>query len=82
MSNAPAQVYVPENATVITADEALEVLAVHGGYGRVRVYGTLAESEECAGQMASIKSKYNLDERAYDAIYKIGNDGMVPIRRA
>lgn len=82
MSNTTAQIYVPENATVVTAEEALEILAVHGGYGRVRVYGILGDDEECAGQMSSIKSKYHVNERSYSVIYTIGNDGTVPIRRA
>lgn len=76
------QVYVPSNATVVTKDEALEVLAEHGGYGSVRVYGTLAEDEECGGQLVSIKSKYNLEERKYGAIYTLGNNGSIPIRKA
>lgn len=74
--------YVPADGTVITPAQALEILAVHGGYGQVRVYGIIAEGEECAGQVTAIKSKYHVEEKNVAVMYAVGNDGMIPIRKA
>lgn len=52
----------------ITKEQALEVIADHGGYGAVRVYGILADGE-CAGQVSAIKSRVHLEERNYSRIY-------------
>lgn len=73
---------IPAEATVINAEEALAILAEHGGYGSVRVYGIIAEGEECAGQMTAVKSKYHVEEKNLAVMYALSNDGSVPIRKA
>lgn len=52
----------------ITPDQALEVIADHGGYGAVRVYGIIADGP-CAGQAVAIKSRQNLERFNYSRIY-------------
>lgn len=52
----------------ITAEQALQVIADHGGYGAVRVYGIIADGE-CAGQAVAIKSRQNLERFNYSRIY-------------
>lgn len=73
---------IPADATIVTANEALEILKEHGGYGSVRVYGIIAEGEECAGQITAIKSRYHVENKNLAVMYALGNDGMVPIRKA
>lgn len=54
----------------VTKDEALAVLAEHGGYGSSRVYGVIADGDT-AGQSVGIKSPQNLDAHTYSRIYVI-----------
>lgn len=54
--------------TDITMEQALDIIANHGGYGAVRVYGVLADGE-CAGQLSAIKSRTHLETRSYSRIY-------------
>lgn len=56
----------------LTYDEAAAILAEPGydAYGRLRLYGIIAEGES-AGQIAAIKSKQNLDRFGYGRIYSI-----------
>lgn len=68
----------------VTTDEARAILAEHGGYGIVRVYGVIADHPDFAGQVTAIKSQYHLDQYKYSRLYAVTNDGtgMPPIRRA
>lgn len=65
----------------ITVEQALAVIAEHGGYGAVRVYGILADGE-CAGQISAIKSRTHLEERRYSRIYSNSAGIMDYIRKA
>lgn len=65
--------------TDVTPAEALAIIAEHGAYGKVRIYGL---SDEYPGQILSIKSKYHLDQYSFTRIYAKTNNGMPPIRRA
>lgn len=68
----------------VTADEARAILAKHGGYGTVRVYGIITDHPDFEGQVKAIKSEHHLTQYGYSRIYAVGNDGsgMPPIRRA
>lgn len=61
---------------IITAEQALEILSEHGGYGTVRVYG------ETPNGPVAIKSKYHLENYELTRIYAQSNDGTVPIFKA
>ena len=66
----------------ITTEQARAIISEHGGYGTVRVYGIIADGEECAGQMVPIKSEHHLGRFAYRTVFAKSNDGTVPIRPA
>ena len=66
----------------LTPAEALTVLAEHGGYGSVRVYGILADTHEAAGQIVGIKSRHHLETYPLARLYAKTNNGMPPIRKA
>lgn len=56
----------------LTHDEAAAILAEPGydAYGRLRLYGIIAEGES-AGQITAIKSQQNLDRFGYSRIYSV-----------
>lgn len=62
--------------TNITSEQALEILAEHGGYGSVRVYG------ETENGPVAIKSKYFLEKYNLTRIYAVSNNGFPPIYKA
>ena len=70
--------------TAITNDQAIEILsgAGHDAYGRVRLYGYIADGHESAGQMVAIKSITMLQKYPLASIVAKSNDGSVPITRA
>ena len=53
----------------LTIEQAQKIIAEHGGYGRVRVYGILAEGQDGEGQIMAIKSDYHLQKYRYSRIY-------------
>jgi len=53
----------------ITEDEARQFIATHDAYGPTRLYGVIAEGEECAGQIVGLKSTYYLERYRYSRIY-------------
>lgn len=68
----------------VTIDEARVIIAKHGGYGTVRVYGIITGHPDLTGQITGIKSEHHLTEYEYSRLYAVGNGGtgMPPIRRA
>ena len=62
--------------TNITSEQALEILAEHGGYGSVRVYG------ETENGPVAIKSKYHLENYNLTRIYAVSNNGTIPVFKA
>ncbi|TCN53578.1 hypothetical protein EV641_106224 [Rhodococcus sp. SMB37] len=54
----------------ITKNEALSIIAEHGGYGSTRVYGVIAVGDT-AGQIVGIKSPQNMAAHAFSRIYVI-----------
>lgn len=71
------------NEVTVTVEEALEIIAEHGGYGSVRVYAVYGDQSEYAGQIKGIKSKYHLENpQEYSRIYASSNNGMIPVRKA
>ena len=67
----------------VTREQALAIIAEHGGYGTVRVYGVISD-EPYTGSILGIKSEYYLDKYNYSRLYSVSNDGtgMPPIGRA
>lgn len=68
--------------TTLTEAQAREILAAHGGYGSVRVYGIIAEGEEGAGQILPIKSDYHLKRYTFARIYSTSTTIADLIRKA
>lgn len=66
--------------TTLTYEEAHRIITDDNfdGYGSTRLYGIIADSEECAGQVSVIKSTYHLDRMQYSRIYSTTRTG-VPI---
>lgn len=56
----------------LTFDEASAILAEPGydAYGRLRLYGVIADGES-AGQLAAIKSQHYLEKHNYSRIYSV-----------
>lgn len=63
----------------ITIDQAREFVQNNDAYGMNRLYGIIGANEECAGQIAGIKSEYHLDRFAYDRIYIVSRDPKNPL---
>ena len=57
----------------VTVEQALAIIAEHGGYGAVRVYGVIADGES-AGQVSAIKSRTHLETRTYSRVYVVSHD--------
>lgn len=68
----------------VSIDEAREFIQNNDAYGMSRLYGILADTEECAGQIVGIKSNYYLDRAEYSRIYVVTRDpnNLLGIRRA
>lgn len=75
--------------TDITMTQARNMVAdpTWDAYGTARIYGVYGPDSVYRGQIAGVKSGYQLDElerEGYERIYVATNDGtgMPPIRRA
>jgi hypothetical protein len=73
--------------TDLTPDEARAILESRGydAYGGRRIYATYGPDSPYVGQVAAIKSTYQLDDvlgAGIGRLYLIESDGSVPIRRA
>lgn len=68
----------------VSIEDARDFIQNNDAYGSTRLYGIIGVNEECAGQIAGIKSEYHLDRFSYDRIYVITRDPKNPlgIRRA
>ena len=63
----------------VTIDDAREFIKNNDAYGLTRLYGIIGANEECAGQIAGIKSEYHLDRFSYDRIYIVSHDPDNPL---
>lgn len=68
----------------LNVDQAREFIQNNDAYGSDRLYGILADTEECAGQIVGIKSNYYLDRSNYSRIYVVSHDpnNILNIQRA
>lgn len=65
--------------TDLSIDQARDFVQSNDAYGSTRLYGIIGEAEECAGQIAGIKSEYHLDRFNYSRIYTVSRDPFNPL---
>ena len=74
-----------ENELTMEQAHALVAAPSFDPYGRTRLYGTYGPDSAYAGQIAGVKSAYQLDQlqaEGFGRLYVVENNGSVPIRRA
>lgn len=68
--------------TTLTIEQAREFIRNNDAYGRIRLYGVIADGEECEGQIVAIKSEYHINKYVFSRIYTNDNSIMDYIRKA